>query len=79
MEEIQNFSNDSGIPFNQVLELPYWILNEYYTHGAWNIKKEHKENNDLMLKNISVLLSNLNSGMKALNANITAFLNSFKK
>lgn len=66
MERIQEFSIDSGVPFDQVLKLPFYMLDDYYRCGSWNIKKPHAlehaqitESFMQMLKNILVVLKSL--------------------
>jgi predicted solute-binding protein len=59
VERVQQFSIDSGIPFNQVLDMPMHFLDDYYNKGAWNIQKAHKENHDQMQKNLFQLMQNI--------------------
>lgn len=59
LERIQSFSNDSAVPFDQVLKMPHWLIEDYYTHGAWNIKKPHLEKNDQIVLGVIQLLKNI--------------------
>lgn len=56
---IQTFAIDSDMSFNEVLNLPFWMLSSYYDDGAWNVKKVQKENHDLMISNAMQLMKNL--------------------
>ena len=64
LEKIQAFSIDSGVAFNQILDMPYWLVDDYYKKGAWNIKKAHNEVNDQIQKNIMQMLININSSLR---------------
>lgn len=63
VEKIQQFSIDADIPFNQVLDMPMHLMDDFYLKGAWNIQKAYNESRDQirmnsyqMLQNIEVLL-----------------------
>lgn len=59
LEKIQSFSLDSDVPFNQVLQMPHWLIDDYYTHGAWNIKKPHSVKDDQIAMSVIQLLKNI--------------------
>lgn len=59
LEQIQSFSIDSGVSFDQVLKMPHWLMHDYYDCGAWNIKKPHIEKDDQIVMSVLQLLKNV--------------------
>ena len=66
LEKTMQFSIDAEVPFDQVLSMPSWLVDDFYKQGAWNIKKSYNDNRDQMDKNIVQLLANINSNLRNL-------------
>lgn len=59
MQTLQMFSHDSGVSLDAVLGLPFFFISDFYKSDAWKIKKQLKENDDQINKNMIQLLSNI--------------------
>ncbi len=44
--------------------MPYWLVDDFYSNGAWNIKKAYNDNRDQMHKNLEQLLININRNVR---------------
>lgn len=51
-EELQQFSIDSDVDLAAAMNLPYWVIGDFYKKGGWKIKKAHIDIRDQMHKNI---------------------------
>jgi hypothetical protein len=47
-KKIQQFSLDSDIKLEAVLEMPFNFIDEYYASEAWKVKKEEEKKNAQM-------------------------------
>lgn len=57
------FSVDADVPLDQVFNMPYWMIDDYYDKGPWNYQKALNAKNDQIkidilqaLKNVTILL-----------------------
>jgi hypothetical protein len=56
--KIQQFSIDSNINLDAVLDLPFNFIDEYYASEAWKVKKEEDKKNAQMNAELIRLLTN---------------------
>ena len=59
MKMIQIFSDNSDISLDAVLNMPFFFIHDFYESDAWKNKKQLKENDDQIKKNLFQLLINI--------------------
>ena len=65
LEAIQRFSIDADVSFDRALNMPYWLLDDFYKNGPWNIKKSYKQNDDQIKLSVIQLLKNICNLLKS--------------
>lgn len=63
-EEIQEFAINTDSSLLDVLNMPHWVIDDYYQTKAWNIRKELNAENAKIHTRYSEILNNIIVGLK---------------